>query len=194
MILRCPARDLSQRSFVDAMVSGCRKGGGFLHRIEPAFDWSAFEALLAPIHASNRGAPGYPPLVSPLRRVCAVGRLSRRRMGALWLLGFKSPFASMAPHPSILKSRTVAGAASRARMCKDGRWMCLLESMCRRIGWTFASGQAGRPSPSRARTKVLSVLSSACARFRPPWLRSRRRADTRRWSQARLPRRICPWR
>jgi IS5 family transposase len=55
-------RDLSQRSFVDAMVSRCGKGGGFLHRIEQAFDWSAFEALLAPIDASNRGAPGYPPL------------------------------------------------------------------------------------------------------------------------------------
>jgi transposase, IS5 family len=27
------------------------------------FGWSAFEALLAPIHASTRGAPGYPPLV-----------------------------------------------------------------------------------------------------------------------------------
>jgi transposase, IS5 family len=56
-------RDLSQPSFVDAMVSGYGKSGGFLDRIEPAFDWLAFEALLAPIHASTRGAPGYPPLV-----------------------------------------------------------------------------------------------------------------------------------
>jgi len=55
-------RDLSQPSFVDAMVSGYGKSGGFLDRIEQAFDWSAFEALLAPIHASRRGAPGYPPL------------------------------------------------------------------------------------------------------------------------------------
>ena len=55
-------RDLSQPSFVDAMVSGCGKGGGFLNRIEKAFDWPAFEALLAPIHASTRGAPGYPPV------------------------------------------------------------------------------------------------------------------------------------
>src|ERR1700722_16775172 len=52
-------RDLSQPSFVDAMVIGCGKSGGFLDRIEPAFDWSAFEALLSPIHASARGAPGY---------------------------------------------------------------------------------------------------------------------------------------
>ena len=50
-------RDLSQRSFVDALVSGFGNGGGFLDRIETAFDWSAFEALLAPIHASVRAAP-----------------------------------------------------------------------------------------------------------------------------------------
>ena len=50
-------------------------------------------------------------------------------------------------------------------MCKDGRWMCLLESMCRRIGWTFVSGQAARPSPSRAMTRVSSVSSSGFARF-----------------------------
>jgi len=43
-------------------VIGCGKVGGFLERIEQAFDWPAFEALLAPIHASTRGAPGYPPL------------------------------------------------------------------------------------------------------------------------------------
>ena len=35
-------RDLSQPSFVDAMVSGCVRGGGFLDRLEKAFDWSAF--------------------------------------------------------------------------------------------------------------------------------------------------------
>jgi hypothetical protein len=40
-------RDLSQPSFVDALVSGCGKVGGFLERIEAAFDWPAFEALLA---------------------------------------------------------------------------------------------------------------------------------------------------
>jgi IS5 family transposase len=56
-------RYLSQPSFVDAMVSAFGKSGGFLDRIEQAFDWSAFEALLAPIHASHRGAPGYPPLM-----------------------------------------------------------------------------------------------------------------------------------
>jgi IS5 family transposase len=44
------------------MVSGYGRGWGFLDRIDKAFDWRAFEALLAPIHASTRGAPGYPPL------------------------------------------------------------------------------------------------------------------------------------
>ena len=55
-------RDLSQPSFVDAMVSGYGKVGGFLDRIEQGFDWPAFEALLSPIHGSAMGAPGYPPL------------------------------------------------------------------------------------------------------------------------------------
>ena len=55
-------RDLCQPSFVDAMVSGYGKVGGFLDRIEQGFDWSAFEALLSPIHGSAMGAPGYPPL------------------------------------------------------------------------------------------------------------------------------------
>jgi hypothetical protein len=44
-------RDLSQPSFVDALVSGYGKSG-FLDRIEQTFDWSAFETLLAPIHAT----------------------------------------------------------------------------------------------------------------------------------------------
>jgi IS5 family transposase len=55
-------RDLSQPSFVDAMVSGYGRVGGFLDRIEKAFDWSSFEALLSSIHGSATGAPGYPPL------------------------------------------------------------------------------------------------------------------------------------
>jgi hypothetical protein len=51
-------------------------------------------------------------------RVVGLRSAARRRMGALRLLGFRSPLLSMAPHPSIPISRTVAGAASRARMCK----------------------------------------------------------------------------
>ena len=55
-------RDLSHPSFVDAMVSGYGRVGGFLDRLGKAFDWAAFEALLSPIHGSAMGAPGYPPL------------------------------------------------------------------------------------------------------------------------------------
>src|ERR1700723_554432 len=55
-------RDLSQPSFVDAMVSGYGAVGGFLDRIEQGFDWSAFEDLLSPTHGSAMGGPGYPPL------------------------------------------------------------------------------------------------------------------------------------
>jgi hypothetical protein len=50
-------RDLCQPSFVDAMVRGYGTSGGFLDRIEQAFDWSAFEALLSPIHASTEARP-----------------------------------------------------------------------------------------------------------------------------------------
>jgi hypothetical protein len=49
-------RDLCQPSFVDVMVRGYGKVGGFLDRIEQGFDWSAFEALLSPIHGSAMGA------------------------------------------------------------------------------------------------------------------------------------------
>jgi hypothetical protein len=39
------------------MVRGYGTSGGFLDRIEQAFDWSAFEALLSPIHASTEARP-----------------------------------------------------------------------------------------------------------------------------------------
>jgi len=55
-------RDLSQPSFAEAFVSGYGHRGGFLEDIEKTFDWGAVEALLAPIHGSAKGAPGYPPL------------------------------------------------------------------------------------------------------------------------------------
>ena len=44
------------------MLNGYGKVGGFLDRIERGFDWSAFEALLLPIHDLAMGAPRYPPL------------------------------------------------------------------------------------------------------------------------------------
>jgi hypothetical protein len=49
-------------AFVDATARDMGRSAGFPDRIEKAFDWPAFENLLAPIHASPRGALGYPPL------------------------------------------------------------------------------------------------------------------------------------
>jgi IS5 family transposase len=55
-------RDFSQPSFAEAFVTGYTHGGGFLEDIDKAFDWGAFEVLLAPVHGSSKGAPGYPPM------------------------------------------------------------------------------------------------------------------------------------
>jgi len=43
-------RDFSQPSFAEAFVTGYTHGGGFLEDIDKAFDWGAFEVLLAPVH------------------------------------------------------------------------------------------------------------------------------------------------
>lgn len=56
-------RDFSQPSFAEAFVAAYTQGGGFLQEIEKTFNWSAFEVLLAKIHGSEKGAPGYPPVV-----------------------------------------------------------------------------------------------------------------------------------
>jgi transposase, IS5 family len=56
-------RDFSQPSFAEALVTGYTHGGGFLEEIDKAFDWGGFEVLLAQIHGSAKGAPGYPPIV-----------------------------------------------------------------------------------------------------------------------------------
>jgi transposase, IS5 family len=55
-------RDFSQPSFAEAFVVGYTHGGGFLQEIDQAFNWSAFGVLLAQIHGSEKGAPGYPPI------------------------------------------------------------------------------------------------------------------------------------
>ena len=47
-------RALSQPLFVEGLVSGYGNEGGFLDRIEKAFDWPPLKALPAPIHASRR--------------------------------------------------------------------------------------------------------------------------------------------
>src|SRR5271169_1541624 len=119
-------RDLSQPSFVDALVSGYGRGSGFLDRIEKAFDWSAFEALLAPIHASRRGAPGYPPLTmfkillleqwhtlsDPGAEEAVRDRLSFRRFCGLPLeVETPEPRFDLALPPDDRQARAFCGAA-----------------------------------------------------------------------------------
>ena len=56
-------RDLSQPSFVDAMVSGYGKVGGFLDRIEQGVRLAGVRGFaFADPRLGDRGAPGYPPL------------------------------------------------------------------------------------------------------------------------------------
>src|ERR1700722_3870608 len=75
-------RDLCQPSFVDAMVSGYGKVGGFLGRIDKAFAWPAFDprrtrlsaacdvqdsacSAVAYAHRSGGGGGGAGPVVVP---------------------------------------------------------------------------------------------------------------------------------
>src|SRR3954449_8741963 len=62
----------------------------------------------------------------------------RRRTGDRLILGFRSPFLSTGLRPPFHRTRTVAWAAKRARLRKEGlRWRrSTLAWMCRRIGWT----------------------------------------------------------
>jgi transposase, IS5 family len=74
-------RNLCQPSFVDAMVSGWGKSGGFLDRIV-----QAFEALAFADPDLRRGAPGYPPLALFKILLCSSAtrcliRALRRRFG-----------------------------------------------------------------------------------------------------------------
>jgi hypothetical protein len=81
-----PRRDLSQPSFVDALMSGCGKGGGFLDRIAQTFDWLAFKALLSPILASTEARPAIRRLrcsraCSRSSDICCLTLALRRRFG-----------------------------------------------------------------------------------------------------------------
>jgi len=73
----------------------------------------------APPGTSFEAAFAAPCISSSLRHGDKVGvAAADGSPSAPWV---SKPFLSLAPHPSILISRTVAGAASRARMRKDGR-------------------------------------------------------------------------
>lgn len=54
---------LGQLSLADAVVRRHGRTAGKLERIKGLIDWSRLEALLAPLRASRRGAPGYPPVM-----------------------------------------------------------------------------------------------------------------------------------
>src|SRR5271163_4024185 len=136
-------RDLSQPSFVDALVSGYGKGGGFLDRIDEAFDWSAFEALLDPIHASTRGAPGYPPvtmskillvqqwhtLSDPRAEEAVRDRLSFRRFCGL-------PLEAETPHHAS------SGASARRSTSSAFRRACFLRRTGSSTPWGWSSSAA----------------------------------------------------
>jgi Transposase domain (DUF772) len=150
-------RDLSQPSFVDAMVSGYGKVGGFLDRIEQGFDWPAFEALLSPIHGSAMGAPGYPPLTmfkillvqqwhtlsDPAAEEAVRDRLSFRRFCGL-PLDMETP-----DHASIWRFRQTID--------KLGLSAALLAEVNRQLdarGFVIKRGTAHRRDPHRRRSEA----------------------------------------
>src|SRR5262249_52294218 len=70
----------------------------------------------------------------------------RWRTGDGVILGPKSPFLSAGLRPPFHRTRTVAGAATRARLRKEGgRWIrSMLGSKYRRTGWMCMRGPPGQ--------------------------------------------------
>ena len=160
MIRRCRAVTCCQPSFVDALVSGYGKVGGFLATgIEQGFDWSAFEDLLSPIHGSAMGAPGYPPLTmfkivllqqwhtlsDPAAEEAVRDRLSFRRFCGL-PLDMETP-----DHASIWRFRQTIDKLACRRSC----WLRLTGS-CAAASSSSAARWSMRPS-SPGRSGVLDV-------------------------------------
>ena len=56
-------RSHDQRGFVDHLIGDRGRRNERLEGLSSAIDWSALDGLLAPIHASSTGAPGYGPLM-----------------------------------------------------------------------------------------------------------------------------------
>ncbi len=151
-------RDLSQASFVDAMVSGYGKVGGFLDRIEQWFDWSAFEDLLSPIHGSATGVPGYPPLTMSRSFFCSNGirsliRAPRRRCA--------------------IGCRSAAFAACRWRWRRpttprSGDFAKRSTSLaCRRSSWPRSTGSSMRSASSSSAARLIDATIIAGAVRRP---------------------------
>jgi IS5 family transposase len=56
-------RRVGELSLADALVAQRASGNATLERISELIDWAPVEGLLAGLHASERGAPAYPPQV-----------------------------------------------------------------------------------------------------------------------------------
>ena len=173
-------RDLSQPSFVDALVSGWGKSGGFLDRIDEAFDWPAFEALLAPIHASARGAPGWPPRVmlkilllqqwhtlsDPGAEEAVRDRLSFRRFCGL-------PLEVETPdHASIWRFRQTIDklGLSAALLAEVNRQLDALGLIVKRgtlVDATLIAGAVRRPMRVEGLTRVTRTRGSRASVTRP---------------------------
>src|SRR5262249_18382980 len=80
----------------------------------------------------------------------------RWRTGDRVILGPKSPFRRGGRRPAFHRTRTVAGAATRARLRKEGeRWMrSMLGSTYRRTGWMCIGGPAGKLLRSHGTAKA----------------------------------------
>jgi IS5 family transposase len=152
----------------------------FWTRIEQGFDWSAFEALLSPVHGSAMSAPGYPPLTmfkivllqqwhtlsDPAAEEAVRDRLSFRRFCGL-PLDMKTP-----DHASIWRFRqtidklglSVALLAEVYRQL-DARGFVIKRGMIHRRGHHCRRGEASLRG--RWRQSAILMLGSRASATRP---------------------------
>jgi hypothetical protein len=159
MIGRCLAATFRSLRSLMRWLSGYVKCGGYLDRVEEAFDWSAFEVLLAPIHASARGAPGYPPLTmfkilllqqwhtlsDPAAEEAVRDRLSFRRFCGLpptWR-------RRITPRSGVFARRSETLALSAALLAETNRQLDALGLMVKRGTLIDATLIAAAVKPSR---------------------------------------------
>ena len=183
-------RDLSQPSFADAFVTGYARG--FLEEIGETFNWGAFGGLLAPIHSSTKGAPGYPPLTmfkiillqqwhtlsDPAAEEAVRDRLSFRRFcglpldretpdhASMWR--FRQTIDKLGLSRALLWPRRT-GSSTRADLSSSAaRWWTQRRSPRRSGGRTKAAASMSaiptRASPGSA-TRPISATSSVAQRF-----------------------------
>jgi hypothetical protein len=167
-------RNLCQPSFVDAMVSGWGKSGGFLDRIEQAFDWAAFEALAFADRHLRRRAPGLsasgsvqdpslqpchtlsdpgaeeairgPLVVSPCLMACPLRprRRTTLRSGAFWPDNRKARLG-LHLHSGGLQPGAAAQTAGDAGMSAPAPTNCKLIGRWRIVGGRHLGSRLSRP-------------------------------------------------